>query len=283
MQQRVEEALGRMLPPGQFVVVIRVEPVASAVGKPDDKKDAPADQYYLPGVPARRLLTDPSDGMKDLVESLKPDTKAMFQRFISRITVILLLDKDLPNDVVERVRGLTQQMLSLDETRGDTMEIQRTAFNKPFDQSLSMSGIQRLQRELKSYWALIALVLVLFGMMVFILFMFGPLRDFLNKFVQVLPTLKPNDLPRGARQVFDAPVSLYADAVHAARRGRRRRRSLEFLRVAAGGKSEQAGRSVRVHSRRPSGESGRSFVSRDAGEGRRGPRVSAARMDQPRA
>ncbi len=215
MQQRVEEALGRMLPPGQFVVVIRVEPVASAAAKPEDKKDPAADQFYLPGVPARRLLTDPSDGMKDLVESLKPETKMLFQRFISRITVILLLDKDLPTDVVDRVRSLTREMLSLDDTRGDTMEIQRTAFNKPQDQPLTLSGIQRVQKELKSYWLIILLVLVVFCIMVFILFMFGPLRDFLNKFVQVLPTLKPNDPPRGARQVFDAPQFPYMQAPYA--------------------------------------------------------------------
>lgn len=209
MQQRVEEALGKILPPGQFVVVIKIEPVPQVSSDRGGERDSASDQYYLPGVPTRRLLTDNGENMKEIVDSLRPDS-TLFKRFINRVTTVLVLDKDIPDDVVERVRGLTRQMLSLDDARGDTLDIQRTAFNKPSDQALATSGIQRIQRELKSYWILVALVLTVFCIGVFILFMFGPLRDFLNKFVQVLPTLKPNDSPgRGARQVYDVPSFPY--------------------------------------------------------------------------
>ncbi|MBV9079630.1 MAG: hypothetical protein JO102_00760 [Elusimicrobia bacterium] len=206
MQQRVEEALSKILPPGQFVIVIRVEPIQpSAKNAAAEKRKAEqneAETFFLPGVPARRALNDKGDEVKDLVEAIKPEQG--FQRFIRRILVTLVLDKDLPKDTVDRVSELTRQMLSLDSARGDTLEIQRAAFNKP--DKLAPNGMEKVQQGLKSYWVIISLALILFCIMIFILFMFGPLRDFLNKFVQVLPTLRPEDTQaqRGLRSLYEA-------------------------------------------------------------------------------
>src|SRR5262245_47319330 len=52
MQSRVEEALGKILPPGQFVVVIRVEPLAKSEVNPNARGND--DSFYLPGVPVRQ-------------------------------------------------------------------------------------------------------------------------------------------------------------------------------------------------------------------------------------
>jgi hypothetical protein len=198
MQQRVEEALGKILPSGQFVVVIRIDPVA-----PPKQEGREGDAFFLPGVPVRRSVDGTGEKIQNLVDTLKPDA-AMFQRFIRRIMVTLVIDKDLPDDTVAKVRDLTRQMMGLDAGRGDSLDIQRTAFNKPAGESMTPNGIQRVQRELKSYWILIALALIIFCIGVFFLFMFGPLRDFLNKFVAVLPTLKPEEQSRMSRQpAFD--------------------------------------------------------------------------------
>lgn len=193
MQQRVEESLGKILPSGQFVVVVRIDPMPAPV---QPAKQDPAEVYFLPGVPARRSVDDTGQKIQNLADSIKPDS-ALFQRFIKRILVTLVVDKDLPDDTLSKIRDLTRQMLSLDPARGDTLDIQRTVFNKPADQTMAPTGIQKVQRELKSYWVIIALAIVLFCITVLILFVFGPLRDFLTKFVAVLPTLKPDD--RGAR------------------------------------------------------------------------------------
>ena len=212
MQQRVEEALGKILPSGQFVVVIRIEPMPAPVQK---EKAAPGEAYFLPGVPVRHNIDGSGEQIQNLVDTLKPDS-TMFQRFIKRITVTLVVDKDLPDDTVSKVRDLTRQMLSLDAARGDTLDVQRTTFNKPADQSMAPTSIQKVQRELKSYWIIISLALILFCIMVFILFVFGPLRDFLNKFVAVLPTLKAED--RGAsmgRPSFDPAAFPYMQPTYA--------------------------------------------------------------------
>jgi len=193
MQTRVEESLGKILPSGQFVVVVRIDPMPAPV---QAAKSDPGEAYFLPGVPARRSVDDTGAKIQNLTDSLRPDS-ALFQRFIKRILVTLVVDKDLPDDTLGKIRDLTRQMLSLDPARGDSLDIQRTVFNKPADQMLVPTAIQRVQRELKSYWVLISLGIVLFCITVFILFVFGPLRDFLNKFVAVLPTLKADD--RGAR------------------------------------------------------------------------------------
>lgn len=189
MQSRVEGALARILPPGQFVVVVRVEPLKkiSNDAEPSSKDDP---EFYLPGVPVRRGFDNSGDKIQSLVDTLKTDNKS-FQRFISRVQVTLVLDKDLSDESVSKVRDLTRQMLSLDAERGDTLDVQRTVFNKPpVEVTETPTGILKFQREVRSYWLLIALVLALIVVGVFVLFVFGPLRGFLNNFVQILPTLK---------------------------------------------------------------------------------------------
>lgn len=193
MQQRVEEALGKILAPGQFVVVIRIEPIP-VVENVAPAKSKGGDGYFLPGVPVRGGIDNNSEELKDIVQTLKSDSK--FQKFIRRIYVTLVLDQDIQEDVVSKVRELTRQMLSLDPARGDTLDIQRTVFNKPVDPNATTGGFSRIQKEIKSYWLLIALILAIFCIMVFFLFMFGPLRGFLNSFLQVLPTLRPEDTAR---------------------------------------------------------------------------------------
>jgi flagellar motor switch protein FliG len=103
-----------------------------------------------------------------------------------------VLDQALSEDDVNRVREITRQMLGLDASRGDTLDIQRSAFRHPNEDFVD-SGIYRLQRGLRNYWLVISASLVLFCIAVFFLFMFGPLRGFLNHSVQVLATLKPNE------------------------------------------------------------------------------------------
>ena len=189
MQKRVEDALGKILPLGQFVVVIRIEPLSSAEGgtlpTPRDESN-----FYLPGVPVKKSFDGSNDKLQDLVDTLKPETK-FFQKFIRRIQVTLVLDQDLPNDMVSKVSLLTRQMISLDASRGDTLDVQRTVFTKNVEVQSNPTGILKIQKDLKSYWLLVMLVLVIFVIVVFFLFMFGPLRGFLNNFVQILPTLKP--------------------------------------------------------------------------------------------
>ncbi len=193
MQKRVEEALGKILPEGQFVVVIRVEPLAIKESTSKNEKDD--NGFYLPGVPVKKSFDSTGEQMQNLVDTLKPESK-IFQRFIKRIQVTLVLDQATADDVVSKVRELTRQMLSLDSERGDTLDIQKTAFSKPTEVQLSPTGILKLQKDLKNYWLLILLVLVIFCIIVFFLFMFGPLRGFLNNFVQILPTLKSQEAAR---------------------------------------------------------------------------------------
>ncbi len=197
MQKRVEEALGKILPAGQFVVVIRVEPLAksnetteSGGGEGDDNVG-----FYLPGVPVKKSFDSTGNQMQNLVDTLKPESK-IFQKFIRRIQVTLVVDQDAPDDVVSKIRDLTRQMLSLDAARGDTLDIQRTVFAKQVEVQTTPTGILKVQKELKSYWLLVSLTLILFCIGVFFLFMFGPLRGFLNNFVQILPTLKPQEQAR---------------------------------------------------------------------------------------
>lgn len=189
IQKRVEEALSKIIPPGQFVLVVRIEPWAQQTE--DVKTDDASDGYFLPGVPDRPRL-DNSVNVKDLASALKADS-GMFKRFIKQISVTLVVDQDIPEETVDKVRELTRQMVGLDPQRGDTLNVQRTVFQKAPVPIIDNSSIFKLQNSLKNYWLIISLSLILFCVAIFILFMFGPLRGFLNRFVQVLPTLKQQE------------------------------------------------------------------------------------------
>lgn len=202
MQKRVEDALGKILPAGQFVVVIRIEPLNLDSGS-SDSGDRGGEEFFLPGVPAKKSFDGAQEEMRDLVDTLKPENK-IFKKFIRRIQVTLVLDKDLDNDIISKVRELTRQLISLDPGRGDTLDIQRTVFTNNIETQINPTGILKIQKDLKNYWLLVVLVLALFCIAVFFLFMFGPLRGFLNNFVQILPTLKPPDNGRG-RMSMDMP------------------------------------------------------------------------------
>jgi flagellar motor switch protein FliG len=197
MQQRVEEAISKIVPPSQFLVVVRVEPWQRPIDG-GNQRTAPApandDGFYLPGVPSRKRLDSNASELSQALGQLKPED-SLFKRFIKRVNATLVLDKDLPNETVDRVRDLTRQMLGLDAARGDVLDVQRTAFQKQAV-TAPAEGIAKIQDGLKSYWIVIALALVLFCIFVFLLFVFGPLRGFLNRFVQVLPTLAPADAGR---------------------------------------------------------------------------------------
>jgi len=197
MQKRVEEALTKILPMGQFVVVIRVEPWS----QPIDSKGQPIEEepqgYYLPGVPARNKFDSTADQVKKLVDTVKPDSP-IFRRFIRRITTTLVVDKDLDEATINNVRELTRQLVGLDPQRGDTLDIQRSSFQKPTI-VIDNSGISKLQVELQKYWLVVGLSLLVLFFLLFALFVFGPLRGFLSRFVQILPTLKPIDTGRSSR------------------------------------------------------------------------------------
>lgn len=195
MQKRVEDALGKILPVGQFVVVIRVEPLAKAVETGDENSSQESSTYYLPGVPVKKSFDGANEQMQNLVDTLKPDLK--FQRFIRRIHVTLVIDEVVSDDTVSKLRELTRQMLSLDAERGDTLDIQKNIFSKPTEIQIIPTGILKFQKDVRNYWVLILLVLIVFCVIVFFLFMFGPLRGFLNNFVQILPTLKPPESSQG--------------------------------------------------------------------------------------
>ncbi len=191
IQKRVEDALSKIIPENQFVLVVHVEPWGQQIDSKGNVVDE-GDGYFLPGVPERTHFDNSQVSVKDLVNAVKPES-AMFKRFIKQISVTLVIDQDIPEQTVDKVRELTRQLVGLDPQRGDTLNVQRTAFQKAPLPIIDNSSIYRLQNNLKNYWVVILLTLILFCVGIFALFMFGPLRGFLNRFVQVLPTLKPQD------------------------------------------------------------------------------------------
>lgn len=191
IQSRIDEALTKIISRDQFLSVVRVEPWEEQQGVQDNSEDN-NDGFFLPGVPRRGDLTSVDVGR--LVDTIKSDSP-LFKRFIRRISTTLVIDTNVEEVKVEQIRELTRQMVGLNPTRGDTLDVQRASFSKsqiPIDNST----ITKFQKGIQNYWLIISLALILFCVTIFFLFIFGPLRGFLNRFVQVLPTLKSQDYQR---------------------------------------------------------------------------------------
>jgi len=58
-----------------------------------DKTDESPTDFICPAYRPSKVITESAEQMQNLVDELKPDSK-LFKRFIRRVAVTLVLDKD---------------------------------------------------------------------------------------------------------------------------------------------------------------------------------------------
>ncbi|HLD30568.1 MAG TPA: hypothetical protein VJC03_09505, partial [bacterium] len=204
LEDYVNTVLDRMMGPEKASCVISITPEvekskietetwAKQESKGSEQGAAPPKPTeFLPGIPLKKDLVEKESpvqkeaaqsGMKKSIESIiKVPTS-----FIKNIRATLIIDKSIPDDMVSAARDVVIDMLDIQPERGDKLIIRRVKFS-PFKKLLHFFT------DPKSWLYILAGSLIL----LFLLFLFGPLRRFLFALLQTMKELKGIESEAGA-------------------------------------------------------------------------------------
>jgi len=194
LEDDVNTVLERMLGPEKASCVINITPQvekskietetwAKQESKGGTSPTPPKPTEFLPGIPLKKDLVEKREEKKQAASSgVKRSIESVVKiptSFIKNIKATLIIDKKVPDDMVSAARDTVIDMLGIDPQRGDKLVIRRVKF----------SPLKKLLHFLTNpyFWLyFIAAALIL----LFLLFLFGPLRSFLFSLLQTLKDLK---------------------------------------------------------------------------------------------
>ena len=164
VEQALEEKLGRSLKmylaSDDFMVSVRVALFSDKVNSERQQKK----EFALPGVPIDAEPTKEKD--KEI---------SIFQR-IGNVSATVLIDKRFSEAQAEDVKKITVELLGLDLNKGDSLSVDTLQF--PKGPTTTLMG--RLSQQVFQFTALLIAAI----------FLFGPLRAFLNKAASAAPAGK---------------------------------------------------------------------------------------------
>jgi len=210
LQQRIEGILAKTLPPNSYLVTIKVEMdtrdrTATRQNTTAKRGGSNAlfgqNQYVLPGVPQKKeFVTQPETTTETTVSAFSAEA------LVKRILITILVAPDISADQVRGIRDVITGSIPFNPLRGDEMDIQNSSLLKPVSapvapeptvtsaaprESSSSGGVSLLGSLSDKANAPVLLILGAVGMagILFIAFLFGPVRAFLNRLLAVLPRI----------------------------------------------------------------------------------------------
>jgi len=164
IQERAEKIVEKITGSKDMVVLTNVE-LAYEEPKEGEKQDflgaRRAEEDYLPGITYSYVPFDTYNiGQQNVI------TK--------RITILITLPINTPENIVERVKKETNELLGLNPLRGDTVQVAKITFTKE-TKKLADYFTDYSQHI---YW--------MFMMLLLTLFLFGPLRHFFKTIVKAM-------------------------------------------------------------------------------------------------
>ncbi len=191
LEDRIQTALGKLMDPDQFLVIVKVEPFTVEEMKQKEKSPGGGGpQYVLPGIPERKSLERLASSDK-----ASADVSALFWQsrpLIKRLVITLFLDKRIPTNTAQEVEVLVKQMVDFNPARNDEFRLQRMAPRRapgaaepgavqtPL-QSLKLT-MENIKQRNDFYWLALAAGLCT----VVVVFLFGPALYFLKKLPRIL-------------------------------------------------------------------------------------------------
>lgn len=207
LEERVQGVLTKILGPNKVRVIIVVEPnVERSVteietwaeqkskeeegkGKLKERKDVrpPKVKELLPGIPLKKSVLEREEvaptseakkeatGMKKRVESIVK----LPPSFVKRITATLIIDRKVSDALVDTVKSVVNELLSLDPKRGDKLIIRRMAF-------IPVTPWWSLLFKPQTYLVVIGMLLTI----TLLIFLFGPLKTFFQNLLNTMKELK---------------------------------------------------------------------------------------------
>ncbi len=206
LQQRIENILAKTLPPSSYLVTVKVEmenrrtPASGrsrARGKrPGTNPFLDGNRFVLPGVPEKKEFVETPDTTPS-----EPVTSAFTaETLVRHIAISILVAPDVTAEQIRGMRDIISASVPFNPLRGDEMDIQNSSLLKRANSAPASSVAPPVERVSvrsnsvfsnfndRANWPLLVLIgAALVGLVVFGVFLFGPVRAFLNRLLNVLP------------------------------------------------------------------------------------------------
>lgn len=206
LQQRIESILSKTLPPSSYLVTVKVEMEDRA--RPNQSRTTQRrrsgsnpflanSEFMLPGVPQKRefVQAPESSDSETVVSAFEAET------LVRKIAVSILVAQDVTPDQVRGIRDVVSASIPFNPLRGDELEVQTSPLLKRVNPAGSNTTVnatpaaaesvaRNLTAEASNSFSLPMIVLFAiagFGLIVLLIFLFGPVRAFLNRLLTVLP------------------------------------------------------------------------------------------------
>lgn len=195
LQNRIEAILSKTLPESSYLVTVKVEMDESerAASRSQSARRSSGgglfgqNQYVLPGVPGKKEFA----AATDIQNETKVNTFSA-ETLVKRISIAVLLSNDVTADQIRSIREVLTGSIPFNPLRGDEMQISNSSLLKsattagpgstPVEESFLASVLNRANAPMLMIAGALMAVFLLF-----IAFLFGPMRAFLNRLLAVLP------------------------------------------------------------------------------------------------
>jgi len=219
VKSRIEDVMSKTLPPQSYLVNVKVEmeenPQSSTVRTRRSGSNNPFlndNRFILPGVPVKRELNNRQETTTD--ETLMDAPTAV----VKRMLINILVATDVSAEKIRGIQDIVTSNTPFNPLRGDEIDIQTSPMLKSSRPSSSASSTSSAPSAARSSepvddepsgflhrvnWPLVAILgLGLVAFALFLVFLFGPVRGFLNRLLSVLPRVGE----QAAYTVSNSPV-----------------------------------------------------------------------------
>ncbi len=201
LTQRIESILSRTLPPNSYLVTVKVEMEQGGGGvqrrvntRGGENPFMKQNRFVLPGVPEKKQFS-PTEEIKE-----ESTTNIPVEALIKKISIAILVAPDVSNEQIRSLREFISSSIPFNPIRGDELDIQNSPLLKPSvpisaapnsaaavaQQEEGNSG-PGLFGKGSSLPVLLLLGILSLGLIGLAVFLFGPVRAFLNRLLAVLP------------------------------------------------------------------------------------------------
>jgi len=160
LEERLRKTLVNLLQDENVIVITKITLIGEK-GITKDNKRIKKKNYVLPGVPVEKKLTEESGA------ETKTGVKEVVRERIGNINVWIFVSKEIPKQVLEKVKKVSMEILGINIERGDTISIETYASGQTVMQKIGELNIVK--------WSFI----IIFSILMFI-FLFGPFRESLQ-------------------------------------------------------------------------------------------------------
>ena len=213
LQQRIEGILAKTLPPSSYLVTVKVEMEdratpssyrSSTGGRRGTNPFLAQNKFILPGVPQKKEFVETPEvaPQESVVDSYSVET------LVRRISINILVAQDVTAEQIQAIRDFVSASVPFNPLRGDELDIHNSPLLKRVNPAkapaagaaaassaalnansvdVSSNGFFSSLSSRANLPLVVLLVAVTLLLSVLLLFLFGPVRAFLNRLLAVLP------------------------------------------------------------------------------------------------